>query len=317
MAECDRAIIGGGQLLQDDRLVFPLAIHSVVTEAQKQLVPIDFFSVGVGERWSKLGAYLVRRSLLADNVGAVMCRDELSAARLRELCPDASAKIDVTYDAALGLDNLSRDSASAKTIGLCVMHPNAIRIAGVKQVSAEPDAMIEFWTQVAWQLIQRGHEVRIFTNGAPVDQQFAATVRQAIQSLDPGTTRAILMPRPDTPDELVELISRFGVVVAHRLHANVISTLLSVPNVALEWDAKVEAFMSYTSQQDRFVRSGSTPAQVVDLIQRAIDGAGLDEAIRQKFLRTLQDDLAKVLQLNSSPKADLTHDTDARKVQYK
>lgn len=300
MTACDRVIVGGGQLLQDNRLAFPLAIHTVVTQAEEQLVPVDFFSVGVGARWSKLAAYLLRRSLLAENVGKVMCRDELSATRLRTICPDASGKIGITYDAVLGLDDLPRVSTPGTTIGLCLMHPHAIRIASVREVAAKTDLMIEFWSEIALQLLQCGHEIRLFTNGAPKDQQFAASVMEAIQSSNSPSGTAVLLPRPRSPKELVELIAQFGVVVAHRLHANIVSTLLGIPNVALEWDAKVEDFMAYSAQRERFIRSGSTPAEVVDVVRRAVGTRGLDDNLRQKFLSRLQDDLSSVLTLHPS-----------------
>lgn len=272
LADADYVLIGGGQLLQDNRLAFPLSILSLVREAKRLGLPVSFFSVGVGDNWSAFGRNLVARALTAANVESIICRDQVSANRICSLFPEVSHKVSMTYDAALAAP-VDRDlrHRTGKTVGLCIMHPNTIRWTVKNHPMGSPAQATQFWLDTYRALSAKGFDVKIFTNGSPEDDAFARKIEKHIrtQTTTEGPIHAGFRPR--TPDDLVRLIGGFGVVVAYRLHANIVATVLGIPCIALGWDAKVEEFMNYSGQSERFVHAHAKASEVVDMVDNALN----------------------------------------------
>ena len=112
----------------------------------------------------------------------------------------------------------------------------------------------------------------LFTNGAEEDEQFLGRI------VDDGDRKAYLRdgllsiaPHPQTPEELVANLSRPSVVVAHRLHANIIAYSLGIPSVGLSWDQKVDSFFSETNRDAYIVRGEEVgPAQIGETTLRAL-----------------------------------------------
>lgn len=272
LADADYVLIGGGQLLQDNRLAFPLSILSLVREAKCLGLPVSFFSVGVGDNWSAFGKNLMSRALTAANVESIICRDQLSVNRLCSLFPEVSEKVGITYDAALAVPvEQDLQHRTGKTVGLCIMHPNTIRWTIKNHPMVSPPQATQFWVETYRALSAKGFDVKIFTNGSPEDDAFARKIGEHIRTQTTTESPIHAGSRPRTPDDLVRLIGGFGVVVAYRLHANIVATLLGIPCIALGWDAKVEEFMNYSGQSERFVHAQAKASEVVDMVDNALN----------------------------------------------
>ena len=57
-----------------------------------------------------------------------------------------------------------------------------------------------------------------------------------------GIDRECLLPLAQTPEELVSQLSQFRYVIAHRLHACIISTSLQIPIIPIVWSDKIQVF---------------------------------------------------------------------------
>ena len=200
LADADYVLIGGGQLLQDNRLAFPLAVWSLVRKAKRLGLPVSFFSVGVGDNWSAFGKTLVARALTAANVESIICRDQLSANSLCSLFPEVSKKVGITYDAALAVP-VERDlqHRTGKTVGLCIMHPNTIRWTIKNHPMGSPAHATQFWLDIYRTLSAKGLDVRIFTNGASEDDTFARGLEKHIRRQFKVVSQIYTGPRPQTP----------------------------------------------------------------------------------------------------------------------
>jgi len=116
-------------------------------------------------------------------------------------------------------------------------------------------------------LASDNQQVVLFTNGQTDDYCFAESI---LARMSPR--KAILWERARDPRTLVTQMAQCRAVVAHRLHANIISYSLGIPSVGLVWDEKVAEFGKMTERSCFYLDSGDLDAVVVK--QR------LDEAMR-------------------------------------
>lgn len=270
MVDVDYVLIGGGQLLQDNHLTFPQTISSLVDAARQRRIPISFFSVGVGENWSVIGRRLVKGALMSPNVESIICRDQLSADRLRLIFPEVSGKIGTTYDVALATPVKQEVRKVAPIVGLCIIHPNTLRWTIKNHPRTDSGDAARFWVDTYQALSARGLDVEFFTNGSPEDDAFAREITRSISTKSATGKHAHVGRRPQTPEDLLHSIAGFGVIIAYRLHANIVATVLGIPCIALQWDAKVEEFMKYSGQSERFVRADVDVSEVVDMAVAAL-----------------------------------------------
>ena len=75
LSRCDLVLIGGGQLLMDNDLSFPLKVAELVRIARDLDKHVAFYACGVGREWSWLGSRLFEGALLNPSVSWVSVRD--------------------------------------------------------------------------------------------------------------------------------------------------------------------------------------------------------------------------------------------------
>ncbi len=238
-------IIGGGQLLSDVHLNFPVKIARIVAEAEARDLPIALHGVGVAQHWTRAGTALFQRLLDSPNLRFVSVRDAASRDHLdahlngmgltRHLCapihpdPGLMAADLVPQHAAAG--HLRRPR-----IGLGITHPVAVR-THAPGVARTPHRDWVAWYRAVATDLGRDHEVILFTNGSPEDEAMLDDV--AVDRL-PATR----LPRCHDPRDLVAFIAGLDGLAAHRLHALIVGHALGVPVIGFRWDPKVDAFFT-------------------------------------------------------------------------
>jgi glycosyltransferase involved in cell wall biosynthesis/polysaccharide pyruvyl transferase WcaK-like protein len=294
LAECDHLVIGGGQLLRDSRLAFPSKLATIVEVAESLGVTVSYFAVGVGSRWSALGRRYFRSALTRPNVRAIYCRDLQSSRRLERYLPMLAGLVRTTCDAALGVVH-EKGTLREANIGLCVMSANALRWTAPTHPLVAEAAAIRFWIRLYDEVVKLGMPVRLFTNGAPEDQEFAERVAAEIRRRDRHEDLQCLSERPRRPEELVHLVRSFSAIVAFRLHANIVAYTSGVQNVALAWDDKVEQFMKYTGQSDRFI---AVDDDLDGLVARTLEALthGPKPLARETIAATVRQDLEHTIE---------------------
>lgn len=100
-----------------------------------------------------------------------------------------------------------------------------------------PDSLIDFWSSIINNLQENGIPFKILTNGGDADYNMALRL---VERLD--IDRECLLPLARMPEELVSQLSQFKYVVAHRLHACIISTSLHIPIIPVVWSDKIQVF---------------------------------------------------------------------------
>lgn len=280
LKDVDGLLIGGGQLLADANMNFPLKIHRLVSEAQARNVPFAIHSVGVAARWSPPARALFQQVLNSPNLQFLSVRDARSQANL------------IAHFADMGLSHLNppqvfpdpgflsapmllpnRPSAPRPTqhhIGLGVTHPTALALHGGM---AGAESWAQWYAATARALLEQGRQVTLFTNGAFEDETCLAQTMAHLQDLEVVACQRA--PRPGRPTELVQLISGFDAVISHRLHASIVAYSCGIAPVGLRWDKKLEGFFDLIKHPANLMKE--TQPTPEDLL-KTLAGAPVDMA---------------------------------------
>lgn len=298
IADARVLVVGGGQLIADNELSFPLRLDELTRCAEQLGIPILFFACGVGGTWSWMGKRAARRAL--NRAKGVFVRDDLSVARLRALHMRPSVHVAQSIDPALISQHafgVSRAGAVATTIGLGIMSPRVIGRHVRRRDTVNLAEVADCWIQVMQRLAAAGEQFRLFTNGSDEDREFCEAIAARGQQ---ALGRQVEVFLPSAPAEFVDQFVHYKGVVAQRLHAAIVSVALGTPVVGLSWDDKVTSFFGQVG----------LPKGVVRLSRDSIDSIleTLSAAIRSgpplvdDRLQVLTEQLAVALRLCEPPR---------------
>lgn len=240
-------VIAGGALISSS-LFYALRLHKIVCEAKKHGGKVIFNSVGIEKSIHNLGLakHLVRASLKRKEVVAFSTRDHIedipyltNRQEFYKQTPDPGLFASETY----GVNR--KDS---QMIGLSVISCRAYQSIiqndkRAKYITA--DYLISYWSSIIHHLQRMNLDFRIITNGGHADYAMAKKLVCELK-LDEDK---YLLPIPKTPSELVDQISMFRILIAHRLHACIISSSLNIPIIPLVWSDKVKVFAEMIGNQ--------------------------------------------------------------------
>jgi polysaccharide pyruvyl transferase WcaK-like protein len=250
LRDADLAIVGGGQLIQDGDLNFPVKLSIVASECRRNNVPIALFGLGVAESRSRRGAALISSLLHSDELVFAGVRDGESARRLRQRRVKG---VVVTPDPGLLASRLwpltARRRRERPLVGVGITHPVILQHHG----EGQPDDTTAkgLYRSLIRRLLASGYDVTCFSNGAREDQTYLdGVVGSMMTNADERLTRA---PDCKTPQELAELVGSFDAVIAHRLHACILAYSYRVVHVGLSWDPKLAAFFANVGRSQYLV----------------------------------------------------------------
>ncbi|GEM_PF-4520379 len=269
--ECDAAIIGGGQLLIDNMLRFPMKIRSACAGLRDSgITKVAILGCGVGHQWSGRAKSILNEAFESMDLVWVGVRDPKSCDVIRGVLPNHSDRAHWSTDVAVWSDEAYKlapaDPDSDRTlVGIGIIDPRNALGKIVSDDDPRITKLIDGWVRVIRGLEARGHKVALFSNGDPEDHGFAERIAGSCASAE-------LKARPERPDQLVGQIAGFGSVIAHRLHANIIAYALRVPSLPLVWDKKVEGFAKITDRADLCLqRENQSPDEILAAHSRVLE----------------------------------------------
>jgi polysaccharide pyruvyl transferase WcaK-like protein len=306
MEHADIVLFGGGQLLEDTDLNFPMKIAAAASTARNLNLPIAIHAVGVGQAWSAEGEALFEEAFVGGNLIWTSVRDLLSQQRWRRNFNGADiAAPRLSLDPGLlGAITYGPGSTDAKPrrnrplIGLCITNPATLKLHSdvVDEAIPAPDA--EFYRACVKAIHANECDVLLFTNGAPDDEVYLqhSFPGPVLRKFDENQVRVAEVAK--TPNDLVSTIRDCDGIVSHRLHASVIAYSYRIPHVGLSTNRKLDEFFATTGREDFLLRPSSVaPERVAAAIKRACQTPISDHAY-QAIMRRVEndfDDLAGVL----------------------
>ena len=260
LQDYDLVIIGGGQLLSDVNLNFPLKLRYLVGLIGQAGVGFAIHGVGVSQSWSRLGAKTFAPVLASPNLCFVSVRDAASRQALQDhyeqlgiFCPlDIQTYPDPVMCAhALRLPEMAVSAVLGRRIGIGVVHPAALATHGDAKQPPTIAGLTQTYRDLADHLVERGAQVYLFTNGAGEDEEMLDRLFRAVPNQS-GWHRVL---RRSTPRELAAFLGSLDAVASHRLHACITANALGVKAIGFEWDRKINAYFELTDQRENLFTS--------------------------------------------------------------
>lgn len=235
---CDGVVIGGGQILVDEQLFFPLRIQAIIEMARAAGKPVAVFSCGANARQGRIARHILHR--MARQAVQINVRDRASAAVLLSLDGKLTVRVgpDIGFLAARTYGAGSADPNGILGINLMPHRIVAAFARDLKQVT--PAEYLTFWKDLIGSALERGWCVRLMSNGDTEDHRTAHEVCSAFQS----DRRVELAPQPLAPKELVDTLHGVDALITCRMHAGIVAYSLGKRVVPLVWDKKVDAVWS-------------------------------------------------------------------------
>lgn len=280
----DAVVLGGGNLIADSDLNFPIKIHAALAEAARRDLPVAVFGVGVTRNWTRIGAGLFERAFARVRLVDVTVRDARSQSVWNDLLADtpilpAGLACDPGLLAASRYGERAPDGP-AKPVGFCITDPLLLRYHAESSVVGTD--LTGWYRDAALALVESGREVVLFTNGSPEDRAFLDTIALALTERSGGRIR-----RADdfaTPGDLVRFIGGCSLIVAHRMHACIAAYALGIPTIGLAWDVKLDSFFALSERSDYMVAPAqAAPTMIVTLADRA-KAVPLDDTTRTTLI---------------------------------
>src|SRR5690554_6884835 len=252
----DLIVVVGGGLIKYKYQRFFIYLVALIEVAEELNIPIVLNSVGVeGYDSHDFRCQMLKKSLNKSIVKSVTTRDDIDLLQNAYMLSVSRARAAKASDPAVYADEVYQVGKQAsKVIGVGLIRGGIFR-DNHKDVS--PDELTEFYCQLILALEQLTMPYQLFTNGLPADTELVAGIEARLgrKQLD------VVVPQTDK--QLVETIANFSVVIAARLHANIIAYALNVPSVGLVWNDKLKMFGQDIGYPDRFVQSGNITAKQV------------------------------------------------------
>ena len=296
----DAVIVGGGNLLSDSDLNFPMKLAGALAEVARARLPVAVHAVGVNHRWSRTGHQLFVRALGGAALIGASVRDRRSQQAWRDLLvrhglPHAGLAGDPGLLARIHFDPPSRrDRASPSdgpvTVGLCVTSPLAVRYHAR---GSPPTVDFEEWYHMATRaLIAAGLRVVLFTNGSPEDRAFLGRHGAAWCAGSATDDPAEIAPAFATPGDLVDFVAGCDVVIAHRMHACILAHAFAIPAIGLKWDVKLDSFFALAGREGFIADCADLdPVALTALVARALE-TGVDRAHLDAMVAATRADVA-------------------------
>lgn len=106
----------------------------------------------------------------------------------------------------------------------------------------------------------------LFCNGMPEDYEVGLRLLEKL-----NLPKSKLFPRPQTPEDLINILLGFKCVMGARLHSCITSYALGIPVVGLIWDNKLRAFAKKIGWEKYFVEEEDLNAKyLVDMLEEVV-----------------------------------------------
>lgn len=285
--QADALVIGGGQLLMDNALDFPLKLSSLTRMATAHSLPVHISACGVGKNWSPAAKELFQP--LVEQAASVTVRDGLSQERLISFLPGTTCR--VTADPAILAAEVfpgNVGGAPAEQVGLGVMSREDANSRLPEKARFSKTEWMDLWLEMIRKLVSKNLKVEVFTTGNLQDEAFAKELFRTVHRINLGSIR--LAARPGGVTGLLGTMRGYSLVIAARLHASILANALGISSLGLGWDEKVHAYYKGSDLPEHCISLDGIETE--ELVRASL------ELNRQPFSRTLLMELKDRARLN-------------------
>lgn len=286
IARADVLVLGGGGLFFERKLWNPFSNHLINLAAVCALnrlffrKPIAVFAVGASELRSPLARVLT--TFVLASAQHISVRDEYT---LRLFATCTSKPISLCIDPAfLLIEPLRAHSllhGRQQRILICINDLVANRYrSGIRQII---------------DILSSTFEVVIFQNDSGSRSVRSLCAEYATE----GISISVLDVAAHSPQEIIQEMTRFDVVVSAPMHAALFAYLAGVPAICIAWDRKVREFCRITG--NRYVVDPQHLMHIPEMI-RTYQRSDVPDLTQR--LQALQECYEQVMTLHTQPKTE-------------
>ncbi len=233
----DIIIFVGGGLIKFSTQYFGDSIFAIVMIAQERGIPVLFNSVGIeGYDSNNEKCQNLRKLLNMPIVKYISTRDDLKTLNECYLTRKDLKAVLVADPAVWAADCYGvKVTKNSSIIGIGIARGKIFEDYNVNFSSKE---LKHLYIQIIIQLINKGYLINIFTNGLESDSCFAKEVKNELLEIGLDVNMQI----PQTPQDLVKIISNYKAIITTRLHSCIVAYSLNIPAVGLVWNHKLSFF---------------------------------------------------------------------------
>lgn len=274
-------IIAGGALISSS-LFYAFRINAIIQIAKYYNGRVVFNAVGIEKSIRNFGLakYIVRHYLRQPEVIAFSTRDHVEDVPF--ITKNKKFAIQIPDPALFAAEAFSVEKNESDVIGLSVISYQAYQSVIFNdrrmQIFSVED-LFSFWSNIINGFIVSGQKFKILTNGGGKDYDTATQLCRRMNL----STEEYLLPLPKEARQLVDQLSQFRIIIAHRLHALIVSTSLKIPVIPVIWSDKVRAFADMIKNE--YAVWPSTDINVVELIKSiTFDNNIIQKLKKQSFV---------------------------------
>jgi hypothetical protein len=293
---CDAVVLGGGNLLTDADLNFPMKIAGALAQAARLRLPVAVYGVGANRQWSEAGRRLFGRALGGAKLAHAAVRDARSQSAWRDLLvPQGVRPAALSGDPGLLAScHFPRPPLpfDAPLAGLCVTAPMALRYHATGPGPADGTTLDAWYAAAARALVDAGFRVALFTNGSPEDRDYLAKMGPdwILAAKGPVT---LTNPFAD-PAEMIRFIAGCQLIVAHRMHACIAAHSFAIPTIGLRWDVKLDSFFALAGRGNYIADTASLNGPALTALARQAAAEGVDRAALEDLIAGTRSDIARM-----------------------
>lgn len=228
ISRCDAVVFPGGSIFQDVTSVRSVAYYAKVIEMAKKAKKKVFL---VGQGVGPLKTFLGRRMALGafNDADAIAVRDPASLEALKELGYKKAAR--ATADSSFLMPPPPEPT-----------DPEDFSVGGMKVVGIAPRPLdkktdvVGLFGDFCRLLYQSGSMPVLVTMDRNEDIELAEAISKKQGGKIPDLRRVV------TPMQMQQRISRMDSMVAMRLHAGILASMVNIPPLMVSYDPKVTAF---------------------------------------------------------------------------
>ncbi len=263
-------------------------ISALVDTVANKPCPIFFNAVGVeGYDQSNYKCRLLKESLNRSAIKMVTTRDDLSLLNDGYIENGYIKTAQVADSAVFSSEVYGVQKKSRDVVGLGLVRARIFKDNGI---DLDRTQVIELYASLISELEARGQSYQLFTNGLKSDVDI-------LEDLETYLGKQLNVIEPQTPRELVELISTLKCTIAARLHACIISYSLTVPVVGLVWNNKVKMFGECIGYPERFFSHQDFDAnEIIDRLTLSV-AEGYEPNHYERYRETVNTSINKMISM--------------------
>lgn len=170
---------------------------------------------------------------------------------------NSNCKLDVVGDNALWTNEfIKMKENNNKKIGIGLIRTGIYKDYGNKKI--DDKYILNLYKDIIQELEKRKIEWSLFCNGMQDDYEVGIKLLKELNLSDDK-----LMKKPNSPQDFIDILSNFKVVLGARLHCCIISYTYNIPIVGLIWDNKLRSFAKKIDWYDNFIEKENLNAKYI------------------------------------------------------